>query len=188
MGGFWDFLSTLVESKNGRKKESGGPNITINTEGVSTSQVDNAKYQNWGQQPAPRTGAKTAGGGTRGSSTSANIVKLQSFHLYASTVNGKTPARKFYLLLNKTFGMDIKLKNTSGHPKQACLSYCIYDGNGDTLFNEDAYIRVDGRSTAVKTFQISSRKFSRMRPGRYKVNVWIDNEKVKACSFDVVKK
>lgn len=110
MAGFWDFLSTLVDSK---KDKDGNSVVVKNYISGNNNQKNTTHNHNDRRKLAEAKKPSQSPRGPKTNVTSPVCVSLQCIRLYSTGSKGKVYTDKFYKSINHNFGIEVILKNTS---------------------------------------------------------------------------
>lgn len=115
-------------------------------------------------------------------------LELESIRLYGTGPNGKVYTDHFYRMLNHNFGIEIRIRNNTMQSQKMRLTCCIYPVGSDsdkTLYKWNKVVDIREKSTSSIDFYVTATSFSRIPIGKFKVQFWINNQKVKKTFFTV---
>ncbi len=183
MAGFWDFLSTLVSSKKGKDSRP----VIVKTYITGNNNQNNNSYTRSGSgknievnkspQPVPSAKNKIA---------QDACVSLQNIRFYSTSSKGKVYTTKFYKSINRNFGIEVILNNTSCKAQVVHLGHCIYDDSGKVVFKGNFMPKINPHSTVKQNIFVKPNDFAQMKSGKYKSQFWMNDKKVQKVFFTVI--
>ena len=185
VAGFWDFLSTLVDSK---KDKDGNSVVVKNYISGNNNQKNTTHNHNDRRKLAEAMKPSQSPRGPKTNVTSPVCVSLQCIRLYSTGSKGKVYTDKFYKSINHNFGIEVILKNTSSQAQTIHLGHCIYDEKGNIVFKKNFTPHINPNSTLMQHIFVDADAFSKMKSGKYKSQFWINNTRVQRTFFTVVYK
>lgn len=119
--------------------------------------------------------------------SNAPKIEIQNIRLYSTGKKGKVYTNKFYKQINHNFGIEVLLKNNTNIQQNVKVGWCIYKNGAEILkgtFNQ----KVNANSTTSNDFYIKEENFKNLRPGEYKSQFWVNNERVQKVYFHILTK
>lgn len=112
-------------------------------------------------------------------------LELCSIKLYSTGVR-KIFTNHFYRGLNHNFGVEIKIKNNTSIIQNVRIGGCIYDSDGKTVIEWKGKLKkINPNSSNTHDFYVREDSFSKMRDGRYKIQFWVNDQKVQKEYFTI---
>ena len=200
--GFWDVVKALIEKKKDDGNDSkGGVVITVNGGNVASSggsiatgntpQRQNGDIPNRKKhliQDNPRNRVKSgykqeprqSKSKVYKNTTKNGAVTFEAIQLYSTGAGGKVYTTTFYKSLNHNFGVEVTIRNSTNRSQSVHVGLCVYDDRDNAIqnFKGSSEFTVKANYTAVQPIFADAKAFSRMKPGRYKYQIWINNRAV----------
>lgn len=127
-------------------------------------------------------------GSTSKSSGKHNELNLIGIQLYSTGPKGKVYTSVFYKLLNHNFGVELSLKNNTQKSQTIKARWCLYNESGQTIFDKHYSKTVNAGSKLTSDFYIDDKLFSKLKPGKYKSQFWMNGKRIQKASFTIVNK
>jgi len=113
-------------------------------------------------------------------------LELVSIQLYSTGLKGKVYTKKFYKSMNHNFGVEMKIKNNTQQRQNVKIGGCIYDSNGNVFVRWKTKTKqIFANNTLSSDYYVIESSFSQMHAGTYKVQFWINDQKVQRDFFTV---
>lgn len=188
MAGFWDFLSTLVNSK--KDKGNGSTIVKIKNDITGNnnrgSRIHNPNKNNIQK---PKT-SKPSNPSQLPQKPERDPITYKNIRLYSTGMKGKVyDCYKFYKAINRDFGVEVILGNTSAKTQTVNLSYFIYSDGIDTpVLKIYKNLKIDPHSTLPYSISVYEDTFSKMKNGKYTSSLKINKKKFKQGPFFIFNK
>ncbi len=112
-------------------------------------------------------------------------LELCSIKMYSTGVK-KIFTNHFYRGLNHNFGVEIKIKNNTNTTQNLQIGGCIYNSNGDTIIEWKRKLKQVAANAYWKSdYYVYEDCFSKMKDGKYKVQFWINDQRVQKEYFTI---
>lgn len=115
-------------------------------------------------------------------------LQLDTIKLYSTGPSGKIYTDRFYKLLNHNFGMEVVVRNNTSQTQTVKVTGCLYSAewsDGNTLYKWNHTMSLPARSAQKCDFYVRKDFFSKMKTGKYKIQFWINGNRVKRQFFTV---
>lgn len=111
-------------------------------------------------------------------------LELSSIKLYSTGLK-KIYTKHFYRSMNHNFGVEVKMKNNTSRVQEVRIGGCIYDSHDNIVNRWNATKHIQANSSSQYDFFVKDDVFSRMKDGKYKFLVWINDKRVQDVYFTV---
>ena len=108
--------------------------------------------------------------------------------LYSTGPKGKVYTSIFYKLLNHNFGVELSLKNNTPKSQTIKARWCLYNESGRPIFDKYYNKTVNASGKLTSDFYVDEKFFSKLKPGKYKSQFWINGKRIQKDSFTIVNK
>jgi len=113
-------------------------------------------------------------------------LELCNIQLYSTGSRGKVFTNHFYRSMNHNFGVEMQIRNNTSQLQIVRIGGRIYDSLGNTVIKwNTATKQISARCSVTHDFFVRESTFSTMRDGKYKVQFWINGERVQKDFFTV---
>ena len=171
-------------SKQGKKKGKKEKPIIIKINNQNDNQNINKNQNN--------SSAKKVGtvhqGITSKPSGKHNELSIIGIKLYSTGPKGKVYTSTFYKLLNHNFGVELSLKNNAPKSQTIKVRWCLYNENGHSIFNKYYSKTVNAGGKLISDFYVDEVFFLKLKPGKYKSQLWINGKRIQKTFFTIVNK
>lgn len=120
-----------------------------------------------------------------GKHSELSSIKIQ---LYSTGPKGKIYTSVFYKLLNHNFGVELSLRNNTAKSQTVKARWCLYNKSGQLIFDRYYNKTVNANNKLASDFYVDDKFFSKLKPGKYKSEFWINGKKIQTDSFTIVNK
>ena len=114
-------------------------------------------------------------------------LELCSIKLYSTGLK-KVFTNHFYKSMNHNFGVEIVIRNNTPKTQNIIIGGCVYDSEGQTVIRWNTRKVMSANSRMRSDFYVNEDRFSTMKEGKYKIQFWINNQKVQKEFFTVTYK
>lgn len=114
-------------------------------------------------------------------------LELLSIKLYSTGIK-KVFTNHFYKSMNRNFGVEIIIKNNTSKLQEMKIGGCVYDNNKNKVVNWIGNKKITPHTTTPYDFYVTEDRFSKLNIGKYTIIFWINDKKVKECSFIITQK
>lgn len=111
-------------------------------------------------------------------------LELCSIRLYSTGLK-KVYTNHFYKSMNHNFGVEIVMRNHTSKTQTIMIGGCVYDSNDKTVIRWNDRKVMEPHSRMTSNFYVVQKTFSSMEAGKYKIQFWINNQKVQKEYFTV---
>lgn len=114
-------------------------------------------------------------------------LELCSIKLYSTGLK-KVFTNHFYKSMNHNFGVEITIRNNTSKTQNMRIGGCVYDEKGTTVIRWRSNKQINPHCSVPYDFYVKEADFSQMKPGKYKIQFWINDKKVQKEYFTVTYK
>lgn len=114
-------------------------------------------------------------------------IELKKIMLYSTGKKGKVYTQKFYKQINYNFGIEIIIKNNTNAQQNVKVGWCIYK-DGTEIIKGSFNKTINANTTVSNDFYIKQESFSKLKPGKYKSQFWVNDERVQKIYFYILNK
>ncbi|MCI7243072.1 MAG: hypothetical protein MR549_04260 [Lachnobacterium sp.] len=122
---------------------------------------------------------------TRSTNSSNPKVELTKLLLYGTGKKGKVYTKKFHKQMNHNFGIQLTLKNNSNVQQNVKVGWCIYK-EGVEIIKGTFYEKINAHEVLDKDFYVKDFAFNKLKPGEYKSQFWLNDERVQKVYFTIL--
>lgn len=181
MAGFFDFLMALFKPR--RKKDT---SVVVKNYISGNNNQNNSSYISSHNRKG--SGSSKVSRPQKTSGNSQQHIKLQSVRLYSTGAKGKVYTDKFYKSINHNFGIEAILVNSTSQTQSVSLGHCIYDESGKTIIKGNCRPKIAPHSKLAQDIYVEAKTFAKLKNGKYKSQLWLNDTKVQKVFFTVANK
>ena len=104
------------------------------------------------------------------------VIKIR---LYSTGAKGKVYTNHIYKSLNHNFGVEIVIRNNTSKFQFVKVKGFLYDSTGNPVIDWHKNRSIPPHSTHKSDYYVKVENFSNLKLGKYKVQFWLNNVKVK---------
>ncbi len=164
---------------NNKKKKDDLINIKINNLFKNNNQSTNNNKQNnsYAKRNETLNSSKV--------SRPKKNIEVEKIRLYSTGAKGKVYTNIFHKSLNHNFGVEIRLRNNTSQLQNVKIGWCIYDEKGSTLLNGTFNKKINPYSSINTDFYAKEKSFLALKPGKYKSQFWVNDQRVQKEFFTI---
>ena len=87
--------------------------------------------------------------------------------------------------MNHNFGIQLTLKNNSNVQQNVNVGWCIYKV-GVEIIKGTFYEKINAHEVLDKDFYVKDFAFNKLKPGEYKSQFWLNDERVQKVYFTIL--
>lgn len=112
-------------------------------------------------------------------------VELTKLLLYGTGKKGKVYTKKFHKQMNHNFGIQLALKNNTNVQQNVKVGWCIYK-EGVEIIKGTFYEKIGAHDVLDKDFLVKDFAFNKLKPGEYKSQFWLNDQRVQKVYFTIL--
>ena len=157
----------------------------VNNNNIKKNTTNN--YNNSNSNSKVKKNIKQQKKTTTNKSVNKNPIELTKISLYSTGKKGKVYTKIFLKQMNHNFGIEITLKNNTHIIQNVKVGWCIYK-NGEEIIKGTFNKKVNANSSLTTDFYVKEQTFNNLKPGEYKSQFWVNDQRVQKVYFTIKNK